>query len=275
MAPFIFAFLFVALGFVGLIVATIKLRRQTGPASSTFGTLSLPASRAVQSHPRNVPAHPRNAPGPFYVLYDCCTACGVPEAMAPDHFAYDAGRNCFVKRQPESPDELEKMLRVIRRQELGCIRYRGTDKQVLRRLAEAGESRHCDAAPPRGAEPVLRNHVSFAAMEPVARSWRGAHVLEDFADYLRRRAFAYQMTPIVQDGAEAHFSISWFEDTFHRVMIRSIKPGTGQWLVRHSYELGLSEAIDDWLKASRRFGDVRWYSEVEWEARRAGQERPW
>lgn len=173
MAPFIFAFLFVALGLVGLIVATIKLRRQTGPASSTFGTLSLPASRAVQSHPRNVPAHPRNAPGPFYVLYDCCTACGVPEAMAPDHFAYDAGRNCFVKRQPESPDELEKMLRVIRRQELGCIRYRGTDKQVLRRLAEAGESRHCDAAPPRGAEPVLRNHVSFAAMEPVARGWRG------------------------------------------------------------------------------------------------------
>ena len=100
-------------------------------------------------------------------------------------------------------------------------------------------------------------------------------MLEDFADYLPRRAFAYQMTPIVQDGAEAHFSISWFEDTFHRVMIRSIKPGTGQWLVRHSYELGLSEAIDDWLKASRRFGDVRWYSEVEWEAMRAGQERPW
>ena len=84
-----------------------------------------------------------------------------------------------------------------------------------------------------------------------------------------------EQTLIVQDGAEAHFSISWFEDTFHRVMIRSIKPGTGQWLVRHSYELGLSEAIDDWLKASRRFGDVRWYSEVEWEARRAGQERPW
>ena len=145
MAPFIFAFLFVALGFVGLIVATIKLRRQTGPASSTFGTLSLPASRAVQSHPRNVPAHPRNAPGPFYVLYDCCTACGVPEAMAPDHFAYDAGRNCLVKRQPESPDELEKMLRVIRGQELGCIRYRGTDKQVLRRLAEAGEDGHACA----------------------------------------------------------------------------------------------------------------------------------
>lgn len=180
-----------------------------------------------------------------------------------------------MTRQPESPDELERMLRVIRGQDLGCIRYRGTDKQVLRRLAEAGEDGHCDVAPPKGAVRILRNHVSFAAIDSAARDWRGAHVLEDFADDLRRRTFGYRMTPIVQDGAEAHFSISWFEDTFHRVVIRPTRPGAGHWVVRHSFELGLSETIDDWLRASERFGDVRWYSEAQWDAGHSGQERPW
>jgi hypothetical protein len=84
--------------------------------------------------------HRLNVAGPFYVEDGCCTACGVPEAIAPELFAYDPATHCYVKRQPESVAELEGALRVIRTQELGCVRFRGTDVVVLRRLAEAGES---------------------------------------------------------------------------------------------------------------------------------------
>ena len=122
--------------------------------------------------------------------------------------------------------------------------------------------------------PVLRNHVSFAAADPVARTWRGVQVLEDFANYLRRRPVQYRMTPIVQDGDGAHFSICWFEDDFHRVVVRSIRPGAGAWLVRHSFDVELSETVDDWLRKGERFGDVRWYTEAQWDAQHSGQARP-
>ena len=121
---------------------------------------------------------------------------------------------------------------------------------------------------------MLRNHVSFTATDPTSRTWRGIHVLEDFADHLRRYPSGYRMTPIVQDGDEAYFSLCWFEDNFDRVVIRSTGRAAGHWFVRHSSGRGLSETIDDWLKASTRFADVRWYSEPEWEAMRPGQDRP-
>lgn len=126
-----------------------------------------------------------------------------------------------------------------------------------------------------GVVPVLRNHVSFTATDPASRTWRGIHVLEDFADHLRCYPTRYQMTPIVQDGDDAYFSVCWIEDNFHRVVIRSTGRATGHWFVRHSSGLALSETIDYWLKASTRFADVRWYSEAEWEAMQPGQDRPW
>ena len=58
--------------------------------------------------------HPEHATGPFYVEDGCCTACGVPEAMAPKLFAWDGNSHCFVKRQPVTPalsklDDVERL----------------------------------------------------------------------------------------------------------------------------------------------------------------------
>jgi hypothetical protein len=105
--------------------------------------------------------HPKNAAGPFYVLNGCCTACGVPTAIAPELFEFDSTHHCYVKRQPSSNAEMEKALHVLRGQELGCVRYRGTDEAILRRLAEAGEAQQCDH-PPADVGVVLRNVVTFA-----------------------------------------------------------------------------------------------------------------
>ena len=96
--------------------------------------------------------HAANVPGEFYVEDGCCTMCLVPFAEAPELFGQcqdpKGYLHCFVKRQPETPDELKKMLRTIRCAELMCIRYRGTDRRIQLELVEAEMGVVCDNLPP-------------------------------------------------------------------------------------------------------------------------------
>lgn len=85
-----------------------------------------------------------NVIGDFYVEANCCTLCGVPEAIAPDLFATSDRGHCYVKKQPESADEFDRMTKVFATQDLGCIRYRGTDTQILNELEAVGERDRCD-----------------------------------------------------------------------------------------------------------------------------------
>ncbi len=114
--------------------------------------------------------HPQNVEGPFYVEDGCCIACGVPEAAAPGLFDWDSGKHCYVCRQPASASEVDAMVEALVSSEADCIRYRGDDPAVLRRLAENGHSDLCDQPPPPDAAPVERNHVSFRMAKKVRLS---------------------------------------------------------------------------------------------------------
>lgn len=96
--------------------------------------------------------HPANVPGDFYVEEGCCTMCLVPFAEAPELFGEvqdpKGYPHCFVKRQPETPAELTRMLRTIRCAELMCIRYRGTERRIQLELVEADFGEVCDNLPP-------------------------------------------------------------------------------------------------------------------------------
>ena len=70
--------------------------------------------------------HHLNVAGPFYVEDGCCTRCGVPDVTAPELFG-EADYTCFVKRQPETTDEVDRMVRAMITSEVGCIRYGGVD----------------------------------------------------------------------------------------------------------------------------------------------------
>lgn len=91
----------------------------------------------------------RNAPGDFYVLDRCCSECGVPTEIAPALFSFDESSEpsggCWVSRQPIGTTEVQTMLDVIRTQEMGCIRYRGDDAAIVKKLDEVGEGNQCDA----------------------------------------------------------------------------------------------------------------------------------
>src|SRR5262249_19374093 len=92
--------------------------------------------------------NPPNVEGPFYVQDGCCISGGVPENPAPGVFGWvkDAkgGAHCVVKRQPATPLEITQTLEAMASGEVECIRFRGQDKEILRRLGEMGEAHLSD-----------------------------------------------------------------------------------------------------------------------------------
>jgi len=91
------------------------------------------------------PPHPANVPGPFYVEGGCCLACGVPEDIAPDLFGWVEGdMHCYVKRQPETPKELDRMREAMCSSEVDCIRARSCSPEFLLDLARAGHAHLVD-----------------------------------------------------------------------------------------------------------------------------------
>jgi hypothetical protein len=225
---------------------------------------------------KNTP-HPDNVPGAFYVIGGCCTACGVPIDAAPKLFAYDPSSHCYVKRQPVTPEETEQALLAVRRAELACIRYRGSDPGVLERFAGLGELALCDAPGARSLRTVLRNHVAFNAMEPDAGSWNQEDVAGAFASYVRalRRSVEYRVTAIADDDSVAHLKVAWYKENFHAVCFRRSDSPEGRWLIWHSGNVGLSELIDGWLKADVRFSEIRWYAGPPSDASSEWRETPW
>jgi ferredoxin len=224
--------------------------------------------------------HAQNAAGPFYVVDGCCTACGVPETVAPELFAYDSANRCYVKRQPATPEETEHALHVVRGQELGCVRYRGTDRFVLHRLAEADASRYCDP-PLEGVESVLRNTVTFSSTDEKIVS------LDEFAEHMRRAtpwstirtkkpstSWGSVFRRSARTGCES-LLLSWYLDDFHRLTLSPLDESPRRWRIHHDGPLGLSESLDRWLSESPGYDNVLWFSETEWTQQQAGQRRPW
>src|SRR3974390_343193 len=82
-------------------------------------------------------AHPMNAAGPFYVEDGCCLLCDLPRGLAPEMFRYtEAGDHCYVYKQPETPEELGRMVEAVKYAELACVRCRSRDPNLLRLLKE-------------------------------------------------------------------------------------------------------------------------------------------
>jgi hypothetical protein len=67
-------------------------------------------------------------------------------------------------------------------------------------------------------------------------------------------------------------SISWFENQFHRLIIRTID---GRLVIEHEGPLGVSEWLHDWLLATPGVDDIKWYTQEAWQRGGLWQNRPW
>jgi hypothetical protein len=110
--------------------------------------------------------HPANVPGDYFVEDGCCLTCEAPLGWAPDLFAWSFDSqghpHCYIKRQPQTSCEQDRMFDAIRHAEAGCIRYRGRDRAIQERLVEAGEGPICVDLP---AELQQRSDEILAALE--------------------------------------------------------------------------------------------------------------
>jgi|SRR5581483_342461 len=88
----------------------------------------------------------QNAPGDFYVESDCCLSCCLPHSEAPE-LMNDANipfTECYFRRQPRTPEEVEHAIQAISISELDCLRYGGHDPAIIRRLQKLGRGGCCD-----------------------------------------------------------------------------------------------------------------------------------
>jgi hypothetical protein len=229
------------------------------------------------------PDQPHGSPGAFYVVSDCCTACGVPWDIAPTLFGFDKTKSiCFLKHQPNTQAEVAQALEVIWAAELQCIRYGGDDAEILRRLVESGEEGACDQPPQPGVRRLLRNHVTFESADAPSRdaiaedlrTWILAKNA-DLASYDSSEVVHHKLTNTVEHRGEVGFLYSWFGDTYYEIWIGPGESGTYRWLIRHSPveqrgSIGLIFMLDRWLRDVKRFESIRWYTATDW---RTGVER--
>jgi hypothetical protein len=118
---------------------------------------------------------PAAAPGDFYVESACCTACGVPQVVAPDLIGWtkDEYLHCCWLKQPSTPSELEQAFAIFEAQELGCHRYAGADPEIQKRIGRE----NCDHPLPSIAHSVgavieAPIQVGFSVWSRTARWFR-------------------------------------------------------------------------------------------------------
>jgi len=117
---------------------------------------------------------PENVPGDFYVENNCCLRCEVPMAEAPEHFEFSE-QSCYVCKQPQTPEEIERMTKAMQVQELECIRYKGNQREVQIKLVAMGAGACCDdlpvdlGSPPPKASAPARKHWASALWRRVRR----------------------------------------------------------------------------------------------------------
>ncbi len=212
-----------------------------------------------------VEAYFKNAAGDFYVEAGCCLSCGVPLHVAPLNFDADE-EQCFIIKQPDSPDELEQVLEAINSQEAGCIRYRGETREILRRLVESGEGESCDDRTlTREFEEKFRNIVQVAFTSSSAASFLTTLIAEPKTRLGYDQKPRYRFKPIKKAGAAATIELAWYEDKFHVVTVSEGQSGI--WTLRlklsDSALRGLSRLIHEWLKALPGATGIRWTTEEE------------
>ena len=96
-----------------------------------------------------------NAPGPFYVAKDQCIICGLPPDVAPQNITWDAQfrgagctgcpNHCRVERQPETAEEIARVVEAACYSCVEAIRYCGTDPKIIDQFRKAGKENLCDA----------------------------------------------------------------------------------------------------------------------------------
>ncbi len=203
-------------------------------------------------------------------------SCTVPQSEAPDLFGQTSEPcyHCFVKKQPNTPEETERMLATIRLSELHCIRYRGMDPAIFSRISASGDLDVCDHEPPPEAELGFRTHATFRF--PDSEIPQPSILAIQFKKFLKAR----EQIRKERWGTVARFlrmKFSWWPPA-DSVVFRF---GSSSWETLR-FEVLASDShtihaffddttivpspclIAEWIKTLPEIQDVRWYTQKGW-----------
>lgn len=225
------------------------------------------------------PPHPENAPGDFYVEEGCCITCGVPMEEAPEVFAWandPESNHCVVAHQPRSARSIDRTLNAMWSSEVDCIRYRGADHDIVRRIVEMGNRDLCDQDIAIDAEPLIRDHVCFSVTDASAFT-TAKQLAQSFLHYFTGRSDRNRgqlVRRLLPRGAQVSVRISWFNDIDHSVAFERISDGQWHIVAKPSdpnVRMGLSRLVEKWMETDMRFQNIRWFSEAQWRLNEPGQ----
>lgn len=92
---------------------------------------------------------PENARGDFYVEAGFCTRCCLPHGKAPEllNDAEQDFQECFFRRQPQTPEEVDRAISALCVSEVCALRYAGTDPEIIAKLRSRDRGYLCDHTP--------------------------------------------------------------------------------------------------------------------------------
>jgi hypothetical protein len=107
-----------------------------------------------------------NAPGDFYVEAGSCTRCCLVHGEAPDllNDPQQPFQECYFRRQPQTPAEIDQAISAISVSEMSALRYGGSDPTIIEKLRAAKCGRQCDQ--------TSEGQASLRASAEAAAKWR-------------------------------------------------------------------------------------------------------
>ena len=188
----------------------------------------------------------------FYVEPNCCLLCGVPEGIAPEIFR-TGEHNCSMIRQPCSEDEIDRTIRAMWSSEVDCVRYRGRDAAMLKRLARAGMAGQTDHGDASASSVSLRDQVTFVVPESAVLK-DASQVAKAFRQSLRMEG--KKVLPAWLGRRSVW--LSWYRNRFH--LVRFADVGHRRIVARLQWAIatqGPAWLVDDWLRA-QSVVNIRW-----------------
>jgi hypothetical protein len=213
--------------------------------------------------------NPNNCEGPFYVVKDECMACGAPELAAGDLMSHDDSSQCFFARQPSTQNEVDAAIRAVWASCCGAVRYGGSDSTILTRFANLGELSRCDARPAPEPPIILRDRARFEFRNPDGYG-SGRSELKQIIQFVAS-SLSNQYTRSSNFRiwwSMASFRHHWGGSTFRNsIRFHVRREGTTRWQLSMSENecarTGMAIAIDNSLRSSPLFQEIRWFSEDE------------
>jgi hypothetical protein len=186
--------------------------------------------------------------------------------------SHDEQGHCFFARQPSTAEETDAAIRAAWASCCGAIRYSGSDRETLVRLAEMGLADQCDSRLLDEPKPVSRDHVSFEfTLEVTHTSAEKARII---AKYLSEslanpRSNGGTVRDLRISGVKTSFRYLWGVDTRYSVTFVLEPLHEQRWLLRLLRDDGLStvgfaNGVQEALERDQHFAEIRWFTEEQW-----------